>query len=71
MVMSNGSILPSTVYAVKVNNNEFKLATSKTGALLHSTLLKWKWSPLEMEKKLEKSLITIDGVSRFLWHLLN
>ena len=46
------------------NNNEFKLATSKTGAAVHSTLLEVEMVTLLKWKKLEKSLITIDGVSR-------
>ena len=65
MVMSDGNILPSTVYAIKTNNNEFKLATSKTGtAVTFNSAGSGNGHTLEMEKKLEKSLITIDGVSR-------
>ena len=65
MVMSDGNILPSTVYAIKTNNNEFKLATSKTGAAVtFNSAGSGNGHTLEMEKKLEKSLITIDGVSR-------
>ena len=65
MVMSNGSILPSTVYAIKINNNEFKLATTKTGtAVTFNSAGSGNGHTLEMQKKLEKSLITIDGISR-------
>ena len=65
MVMSDGNILPSTVYAIKTNNNEFRLATSKTGtAVTFNSAGSGNGHTLEMEKKLEKSLITIDGVSR-------
>ena len=65
MVMSDGSILPSTVYIVKTNNNEFGLSTSTTGAAVtFNSAGSGNGHTLEMNKKIEKSIITIDGVSR-------
>ena len=69
MVMSDTNILPVDVYAIKINNNEFKLATSKSDAnagtaVTFNSAGSGNAHTLEMSKKLEKSLITIDGVAR-------
>ena len=69
MVMSDTNVLPSEVFAIKVNNNQFKLATSKSNAnagtaVTFSSAGSGNAHTLEMTKKMEKSLITIDGVSR-------
>jgi len=69
MVMSDTNILPVDVYAIKINNNQFKLATSKSNAnagvaVTFNSAGTGNAHTLEMSKKLEKSLITIDGVAR-------
>lgn len=69
MVMSDTNVLPTDVYAIKINNNEFKLATSRANAnagtaVTFSSAGSGNGHTLEMFKKLEKSLITIDGVGR-------
>jgi hypothetical protein len=69
MVMSDTNVLPTDVYAIKINNNEFKLATSQANAnagtaVTFSSAGSGNGHTLEMFKKLEKSLITIDGVGR-------
>jgi len=69
MVMSDTNVLPSEVYAIKLNNNEFKLATSKSNANAGTAVTfnssgSGNGHTLEMTKKLEKSIINIDGVSR-------
>ena len=69
MVMSDTNILPSEVYAIKINNDEFKLATSQANAnagtaVTFSSAGSGNGHTIEMFKKLEKSLITIDGVNR-------
>ena len=69
MVMSDSNILPIDVYAIKINNNQFQLATSKSDAnagtaVTFNSAGTGNAHTLEMSKKLEKSLITIDGVAR-------
>jgi hypothetical protein len=69
MVMSDTNVLPTDVYAIKINNNQIKLATSKSNAsagtgVTFSSAGSGNAHTLEMSKKMEKSLITIDGVAR-------
>jgi hypothetical protein len=69
MVMSDTNILPSEVFAIKINNDQFKLATSKSNAnagtaVTFNSAGTGNAHTLEMNKKMEKSLITIDGVTR-------
>ena len=65
IVMSDGNVLPTTVYVIKEDNDTFKLSTTKTGAAVtFNSAGTGNGHTLEMSKKLEKSLITIDGISR-------
>lgn len=69
IVMSDTNILPTDVYAIRVNSNQFKLATSLSNAnagtaVTFNSLGDGNAHTLEMTKKMEKSLITIDGVAR-------
>ena len=72
------NILPSTVYAIKVSNNEFKLATTPEYAAAGISVTFTSFGSgnaheLEMMKKNEKSIITIDNViqSPIAYSLLN
>ena len=61
------NILPSTVYAIKVDNNNFKLATRKEYAnagisVTFTSVGSGNAHELEMVKKNEKSIISIDNV---------
>ena len=67
MVMSNGSVLPATVYAIKVSEDEFKLATSKSNATLGNYIPfnsagAGNAHQISMVKKASKSLISLDGI---------
>ena len=67
LVMSSGANLPSEVYAVRINSYQIGLATnlSNASAGLYVTFSSYgsgNAHQLEMEKKLEKTIITIDGV---------
>ena len=69
MQMSNGSPLPTEVFAVRETKDTFKLATSRANALATTpTTITFTGQSggnlhkLEMFKKLEKSVILIDGV---------
>jgi hypothetical protein len=60
-------ILPSKLYVIKINNNQFKLATKEEYASLgiavtFTSLGEGNAHELEMSKKLEKSIISIDGI---------
>ena len=64
------SFLPSEVYAIKLSDNTFKLATSKSNAISGIGVTFTSYGSgnahqLEMDKKLEKSLITIDNVVQY------
>ena len=71
------TILPSTVYAIKINNDQFKIATVASfattsilgadstpgiGVTFTDVSGKGNAHELEMVKKMEKSIISIDGV---------
>ena len=69
MVMSDTNILPTDVYAIRINVNEFKLATSllnaNTGiAVTFNSAGSGNAHTFEMSKKMEKSLIILDGIAR-------
>jgi len=64
------TVLPSTVYAIKLNNNQFKLSTSSQNAYsgIGVTFTSYglgNLHQLEMTKRLEKSIISIDGVIQY------
>ena len=69
LVMSNSLVLPSEVYAIKLNNRQFKLATSESNAnsgisITFNSFGSGNGHTLEMYKKMEKSLITVDGLTQ-------
>ena len=62
--------LPSSVYAIKLNNNQFKLALTQTNAnsgvgITFTNLGEGNSHTLEMYKKNEKSLITINNLAQY------
>jgi hypothetical protein len=64
------TILPSDVYVIKLSDNTFKLSTRKDYATLGIGVTFTSYGSgnahqLEMDKKLEKSLITIDNVVQY------
>ena len=65
--VSGASSLPSTVFAIKLNDNQFQIATTRSNAnagtgLTFSSAGSGNAHTLEMFKKMEKSIITIDGI---------
>ena len=63
-------LLPSEVYVIKLSDDRFKLATSKSNAIsgigvTFTSEGSGNAHQLEMDKKLEKSLITIDNVAQY------
>lgn len=70
MQIGAGTSLPSEVYAIKLSDNTFKLATSKSNAISGIGVTFTSYGSgnahqLEMDKKLEKTLITIDNVVQY------
>ena len=68
-IQSSGSNIPSTVYAIKTTTSEFKLATSRSNALagtaiVFSSIGSGNAHTLTMDKKLSKSIISIDGIAQ-------
>jgi hypothetical protein len=64
------TLLPSEVYVIRLSDNTFKLATSKSNAISGIGVTFTSYGSgnahqLEMDKKLEKSLITIDNVVQY------
>jgi hypothetical protein len=64
------NILPSTVYAIKLNNDQFKLATtplyaSSGIAVTFTSTGSGNIHELEMYKRLEKTVLSIDGVIQY------
>jgi hypothetical protein len=64
------TFLPSEVYVIKLSDNTFKLATSKSNAVSGIGVTFTSYGSgnahqLEMDKKLEKSLITIDNIVQY------
>ena len=65
--VSGASDLPSEVYAIKINSDQFKLATSRANAnagtaVTFSSAGDGNAHTLEMSKRMEKSIILVDGV---------
>ena len=65
--VSGAGDLPSEVYAIRINNDQFKLATSEADAnagtaVTFSSAGSGNAHTLEMYKKMEKSIISIDGI---------
>ena len=63
-------LLPSNVYVIKLSDNTFKLATSKSNAISGIGVTFTSYGSgnahqLEMDKKLEKALITIDNIVQY------
>jgi len=61
------NILPDKLYVIKINNNQFQLSTKKEYAsvgiaVTFTSLGEGNSHELEMSKKLEKSVISIDGI---------
>lgn len=70
MQIGAGTSLPSEVYVIKLSDDRFKLATSKSNAIsgigvTFTSEGSGNAHQLEMDKKLEKSLITIDNVAQY------
>jgi hypothetical protein len=70
MQIGAGTSLPSEVYVIKLSDNTFKLATSKSNAIsgigvTFTSEGSGNAHQLEMDKKLEKALITIDNVVQY------
>jgi hypothetical protein len=64
------TLLPSEVYAIVTSDTEFKLATTKSNAISGIGVTFTSYGSgnahqLEMDKKLEKSLITIDNIVQY------
>ena len=69
-------IAPSTVYAIRVDNDTFKLTGISGGNGIGFTFTSsgsGNLHKLEMKKKLEKSLITVNGVNQYpiIWTPIN
>ena len=61
------TILPDTVYAIRVNNDQFKLSTKREYAnagiaVTFTSVGTGNYHSLEMSKKLSKTVISLDGV---------
>ena len=70
MQIGAGTSLPSEVYVIKLTDSAFKLATTKSNAISGIGVTFTSYGSgnvhqLEMDKKLEKSLITIDNVVQY------
>jgi hypothetical protein len=67
---SGPTLLPSEVYAIVLSDTAFKLATTKSNAISGIGVTFTSYGSgnahqLEMDKKLEKSLITIDNIVQY------
>jgi len=61
-------ICPTTVYAIRLSKDQFKLSGTAGGSgigLTFTSIGSGNRHELEMKKKLEKTLITIDGVTQY------
>jgi len=61
-------ICPSTVYAIRISKDQFKITGTAGGSGVGFTFTSvggGNRHKLEMKKKLEKSLITVDGVTQY------
>ena len=64
------TLLPSTVYVHKLSNDSFKLSTTKNNALSGICVTFTSYGEgnaheLEMEKKLERTIITVDNIIQY------
>jgi len=64
------NILPSTVYAIKINNDQFKLATTSQYANLSigvtfTSTGSGNAHELEMYKRMEKTVLSVDGIIQY------
>ena len=63
LVMSSGSGLPKELYVLREDQNQFKLSASKGGsAITFNSAGTGNYHRLEMDKKNEKSLITLNDI---------
>ena len=67
MVMTGGSVLPATVYAIKITSDTFKLATSKANATAGTAITfqgvgAGNAHVLGMTKTVEKTVLSLDGI---------
>ncbi len=65
--ISGGVGLSTEVYAIRINSNEFQLASTRANAIAGTEITFTSYGggnahTLEMHKKMEKSIISIDGV---------
>jgi len=70
MMIGPSTILPSTVFAIKVDTNKFKLATTKVNAqngigVTFTSIGQGNAHQIEMQKKNEKAIITIDNLVQY------
>jgi hypothetical protein len=70
MMISPTNVLPSTVFVIKVDNNTFRLATTKNNAqsgigVTFTSVGEGNAHMLEMYKKNEKAIITIDNLVQY------
>ena len=70
MQIGAGTSLPSEVYVIKLSDSTFKLATTKSNAISGIGVTFTSYGSgnvhqLEMDKKLEKSLVTIDNIVQY------
>ena len=67
MKIGSTTNLPTDVFAIRVNKDKFKLATSQNNAnagtaVTFTALGEGNAHQLEMDKKLEKSIVVVDGL---------
>ena len=70
LMISPTNVLPSTVFVIKVDNNTFRLATTKNNAqsgiaVTFTSVGQGNAHQLEMFKKNEKAIITIDNLVQY------
>jgi hypothetical protein len=70
MMISPTNVLPSTVFAIKVDDNTFKLATTKNNAqsgiaVTFTSVGEGNAHELAMSKRNEKAIITIDNLVQY------
>jgi len=70
MMISPTNVLPSTVFAIKIDNNTFKLATTKNNAqsgigVTFTSVGEGNAHELAMFKRNEKAIITIDNLVQY------
>jgi len=70
MMIGPSTVLPSTVFAIKIDDNMFKLATTKNNAqngigVTFTSIGEGNAHQIEMRKKNEKAVITIDNLVQY------